>query len=253
MLNDDQDSDDEDEVHSSTTHSDLFSQATLTSVSSPPLPVGVDLTVGRRFHPENVYPDHFSLEDIEVPRGPWVYLACPRSKKKCPKCQLHDFHTDCIVVAIDGACSNNGKPEALSSVGVYCGDDNDLNVSCALDFKDHHTSQLAELEALLRALYRAIHIKLKRPFGELRTVIIKSDSEYVVRGVTEWLPKWKKNGWKNCKGLPVANAFEFQLTDGAVEKLEEDNIIVKFWLVPRKLNEMADSIAKYALKDRPEG
>jgi hypothetical protein len=54
MLNDHQDSDDEDEAHSSTIHSDLFSQATLSSVSSPPLPVDVDLTLGRRFHPENV-------------------------------------------------------------------------------------------------------------------------------------------------------------------------------------------------------
>jgi ribonuclease HI len=156
-------------------------------------------------------------------------------------------HTDCIVVAIDGACSNNGKPEALSSVGVYCADDNDLNVSCTLDFKDHHTSQLAELGACVRALYKAIRIKLERPFGQLGAVVIKSDSEYVVRGVTEWLPKWKKNGWKNCKGLPVANAIEFQMIDRAVEQLEQD-IIVKFWLVPRKLNEMADSLAKYALK-----
>jgi ribonuclease HI len=77
-------------------------------------------------------------------------------------------------------------------------------------------------------------------------VVIKSDSEYVVRGVTEWLPKWKKNGWKNARGQPVANSTYFKEIKRLIELFEED-ASVKPWLVPREQNKMADSLAVSAL------
>jgi ribonuclease HI len=84
------------------------------------------------------------------------------------------------------------------------------------------------------------------PGDRLDAVVIKSDSEYVVRGVTEWLPKWKKNGWKNAKGQSVANYTYFQEIKRLIELLEEDSS-VKFWIVPREQNKMADSLAVSAL------
>jgi ribonuclease HI len=69
----------------------------------------------------------------------------------------------------------------------------------------------------------------------------------VVRGLTEWLPKWQKNGWKNLRGSPVANAHLFQTIEGYVKGLETMGM-VKFWLVSRTLNQDADKLANNALK-----
>lgn len=210
-----------------------------------PLP---DLTPGRLFHPRAVYGEHFTLGDIEVPYSEWVYLACPRSQEKCPVCVRHTFHLGALVVAIDGACSNNGKTGAKSSIGVFFGQGNDANSKGLLHPKIRQTSQVAELEACLVALKTVKSVSKDPPVKtRLSSVIIKTDSEYVVRGVTEWLPKWKANGWKNCKGQPVANADYFRLVESIVEMLEKD-MSIKFWLVPRGMNEMADWMAKTALR-----
>lgn len=71
---------------------------------------------------------------------------------------------------------------------------------------------------------------------------------YVVRGMTEWLPKWKKNGRKNSRGSRVANSDYFCAVDSLVEALEILNVLVMFWRVPREMNKMADSMAKFALE-----
>ena len=45
------------------------------------------------------------------------------------------------------------------------------------------------LEALKRATY----------------VVLHTDSQYVQRGISEWLPRWKANGWRTAGKAPVAN------------------------------------------------
>jgi ribonuclease HI len=80
----------------------------------------------------------------------------------------------------------------------------------------------------------------------LRTFIIKTDSEYLVRGITEWLPKWKKAGWKTCKGVTVANANLFKLVEAGITVLERI-VEVKLWLVPKENNKEAEFLAKAAL------
>jgi ribonuclease HI len=162
-------------------------------------------------------------------------------------------HDDCLVIAIDGACSNNGNDQARSAIGVFHGYNSDYNMSYTLGY-DRHTNQIAELEACLKALSDAIIIQAECEMAgdRLSAVVIKSDSEYVVRGLTEWLPKWKKNGWKNARGSPVANSAHFKRIEGLIEQLEQD-ISVKFWIVPRERNGMADSLAKSALEGKCTG
>jgi ribonuclease HI len=153
-----------------------------------------------------------------------------------------------IAIAIDGAYSNNGNDRARSAIGVFHGYDSDLNISYPLDGLDRQTSQIAELAACSKALSDALVIQEGWEMSDdrLKAVVIKSDSEYVVRGVTEWLPKWKKNGWKNAKGQPIANSTYFQLIERLIEILEKD-LSVKFWIVPREQNKIADSLATSAL------
>lgn len=139
-------------------------------------------------------------------------------------------------------------------MAVFFGPENPCNVAVEID-EDRHTAQVAELKACIAALVKAISIfeDEKRARCEmdqtrpLHTLVIKSHSAYLVRGATEWLPKWKRNGWKNCKGQTVANDSLWRLVDIWVRHLESD-VQVLFWLVPRERNLVAESMALWPLR-----
>lgn len=46
-------------------------------------------------------------------------------------------------------------------------------------------------------------------------VTLTTDSQYVIKGINEWLPGWKKNGWRTSKKEPVKNADLWQALDAA--------------------------------------
>ncbi|KAJ0424019.1 hypothetical protein BJY00DRAFT_309829 [Aspergillus carlsbadensis] len=238
-----------------------------------------------RFRPSLIYPPaHFTLRDIEVPRGRWVYLACPHSRAKCSSCGVHVAHTDAIVIAMDGACAYQprqdgsdegvgvGKAGAASALGVFCGFANPYNRVQRLADGDvgagRHAGQVAQLKACARALCQAGLIGEDRALGsvdahrhgrghrhanrqvhgrDLRLVVIKSDSEYIVRGVTELMARWKANGWRNSRGVEVANAEEWRVIDRLVWSLRGDGIELRFWLVPKGMNRQASGMASSAL------
>lgn len=207
----------------------------------------------RRFNAESEYPSHFTLKDMEIDLGSWVCLACSWSVRKCPKCKQHDGHEDTLVIAIHGECIND-KAGMRSAFGLFYGHGNVGNISLVISGKDNQTKQIAELNACLRALRNVTSILDKRSnmmrrgnfLMPLNTFVIKSDSEYLVRSLTEWLPKWKKNCWKTCKGVPVANAEKFELIEAGIALLEKV-VQVKFWLVPKENNMEASFLAKAAL------
>ncbi|RDK40245.1 ribonuclease H-like protein [Aspergillus phoenicis ATCC 13157] len=250
-------------LHTEEKHSDCRSSLSSretdgTCTSSPPKPAQAGSVPSRRFNPDELYPKHFTLSDVEVPAHNMVFLACPDSERKCPHCKCHTRHLGCIVIAIDGACRNNGRYGARASTGVYHGHDHPLNGSSSLSLNLKQTSQVAELAACERALLGAYVMQkcwdgLSEMTGDgeerLHTVVIKSDSEYVVRGMTEWIFKWKANGWNTAKGLPVANQGHFKKIDSLVASLENEQVTVQFWQVPREFNQEADRLAASALDD----
>jgi ribonuclease HI len=227
------------------------------------------LPIPLRFRPSLIYPPtHFTPRDIEVPRGRWVYLACPHSRVKCSNCGVHVAHTDAIVIAMDGACRSNGtahSTKGVSSLGVFCGFANPYNRVQRLtddDVSGRHTSQVAQLKACARALCQAGLIGEDRALGsaeghshgrahshgrDVRLVVIKSNSEYIIQGVTELIPRWKANGWRNSRGVEVANAEEWRTIDRLVYSLRGDGIEVRFWLVPKGMNQQASGMARSAL------
>lgn len=92
-----------------------------------------------------------------------------------------------------------------------------------------------------------IGMKLSRQLSP-HEVIVKMDSMYVVKGITEWVFKWKRNGWKTCRGGPVANRNLWRALDLRVRQLESKHqLLVQFWHVPRWANEDADQEANRAL------
>jgi ribonuclease HI len=208
----------------------------------------------RRFDLGHHYLGQETVESVQIPKGTFVFLACP-TNPLCLHCGKFVPHEECPVISIHGACSNDGTPEARSAVCVRVGEYNTLNRFVPLDGLPHHTAQIAELYAVLTALsYVASNLsKWKRPRGHadvpsrVHTVVIKTDSAHMLSGLTEWLPKWKGNGWKKSKGQPVANADCWKTIDRLLEHLEKD-ICVKFWLVTRDQNITAVNGALNALK-----
>ncbi|KGO77474.1 hypothetical protein PITC_037820 [Penicillium italicum] len=243
-------------VHSSTAHG-TRSNGSRHHVAGSPETTGEITHADRRFRAENEYPARFTLHEIEIDLGSWICLACPTSARKCLDCKQYEGHEDSLVIAIHGECLTE-KNRKRSAIGVFYGRGNAGNISWPIPGKDDHshTTQIAELTACLRALRNATSIIDKRRnmmrkgkvLMPLNTFVIKTDSEYLVRSLTEWLPKWKKNGWKTCKGVPVANADMFKLAETGIIMVEMV-VQVKFWLVPKENNLEATCLAKMAFME----
>eukprot|EP01117_Protostelium_nocturnum_P008886 TRINITY_DN3187_c0_g1_i3.p1 TRINITY_DN3187_c0_g1~~TRINITY_DN3187_c0_g1_i3.p1 ORF type:complete len:176 (-),score=54.49 TRINITY_DN3187_c0_g1_i3:34-561(-) len=122
---------------------------------------------------------------------------------------VFEFKSRKMIIKVDGACRNNGKEEAIASIGVYFGEGDAQNISNV--FRDvEPTNQKAELVAGIRAL-ETVYVKVattKPKWNEEEEIVIQSDSEYLVKGMNEWIVNWKKNSFKKSNGKPVANKGE---------------------------------------------
>lgn len=105
------------------------------------------------------------------------------------------------VVYTDGGCTKNGKKGARAGIGVYWGPKNTRNVSERLE--GEQTNQRAEIMAAVKAIETAKEMGYK-------TLEIRTDSNYTIKGATDWCKRWKKNGWKTVNGTEVKNKVEFQ-------------------------------------------
>lgn len=85
-----------------------------------------------------------------------------------------------LVIYTDGSCSKNGADNARAGSGVWFGCNDPRNIAVRLPGAKQ-TSQRAEQYAVILALDAA-------PM-DVR-VTIKSDSKYVIKGMTEWMPNW---------------------------------------------------------------
>ena len=125
--------------------------------------------------------------------GPWLLLQCPAGER-CPHCNERPGHYGCVVIAVDGACWNNGTDQAQAAGAVYF---HDSNNQCNKSFlvPGTKTSQRAELHAGLEALRLAniirdfnpvlskaelLEMRPYDPLTKLHQVVIKADSEYLV-------------------------------------------------------------------------
>lgn len=202
------------------------------------------LIASRRFIPSEFYPADFNYEIThwETMDSCINVMQYPVEGYSCPCCGSH--YSAAQVVSIDGGCRDNGKPEARSAIGVHFGK-TFFNVSQRLD--ESATNQKAELEACKAALevlifLDEIHEVELPPY----TVIIRADSEYVVKAMTEWIFKWKENGYLTARRQSVTNAALFREVDDLIGRLEDAGICVLFWHVPREQNADADALVNAA-------
>jgi len=95
------------------------------------------------------------------------------------------------------------------------------------------TNNRMELTAVIEALGA-----LKRPSH----VILHTDSQYVMKGITEWIRGWKAKGWKTAAREPVKNADLWRTLDEAVARHEIRWVWVKGHS-GHNGNERADALA----------
>lgn len=102
-----------------------------------------------------------------------------------------------ISVYADGACKHNPGPASWGIVVVA----NGIVQEEANGFLGHQTNQVAELSAAIEGLSRT---------APGTTLELVSDSQYVLKGLTEWRKGWERRGWLNAKREPVANQTLWQ-------------------------------------------
>ncbi len=111
---------------------------------------------------------------------------------------------DVVEIYTDGACRGNPGPGGWGAVLRYKGREREI-----YGFEAHTTNNRMELMAAIRALET-----LKRPCR----VILSTDSQYLQKGITEWLPNWIRRDWKTSAGKPVKNLDLWQRLIKALER-----------------------------------
>ena len=146
-----------------------------------------------------------------------------------------------IEIYTDGAC--RGNPGRGGWAALLLSGEHEREISGA---EEHTTNNRMELTAVIRALEA-----LKRPVQAR----IYTDSEYVRRGVTEWLASWKARGWRTADRKPVKNQDLWQRLD----ELRTGHRIEWHWVpghagvpgnerVDRLANEAIDTLSRQSLR-----
>ena len=149
----------------------------------------------------------------------------------------------------DGGCLNNGKKNAICSIGIHFPERNlypILDVSKVLDV-EKASNNVAELTAIKEALEIYSNEDIKIPLN------IYSDSKYSMNCITQWYPNWKKKGIVETKKnheliTDIVNIYQemnkktevnFKYVEAHTGKNDEDSIG----------NSIADQLASQALKE----
>lgn len=113
-----------------------------------------------------------------------------------------------VEIYTDGACRGNPGPGGWGAILRYGDQERELHGG-----ESHTTNNRMELMAAIRALEA-----LRRPCR----VELTTDSQYVRKGITEWMPSWKRRNWKTADRKPVKNADLWRQLDELAAKHQVD-------------------------------
>ena len=132
-----------------------------------------------------------------------------------------------LVIAIDGACRRNGKPDCVSSGAVFVEQYNEdgtklLNTRFFSNYEIQSTNQRGELLALLTALDYIWA-------ANMPTQIV-TDSEYIFNAMTkEWFVGWESRQWRTAAYEPVKNSDLWREIAHAYKKCIDANMDITFY------------------------
>ena len=141
---------------------------------------------------------------------------------------------DKVHIYTDGACRGNPGPGGWGAVLIYGTHEKELRGNAT-----ETTNNRMELTAAIRALEH-----LKRPCQ----IDLTTDSEYLRKGIKEWLPVWKRRGWKTAGKKPVKNIDLWQTLEDATKRHQ----IKWHWIKGHSghtYNERADRLANLAIDE----
>jgi ribonuclease HI len=140
--------------------------------------------------------------------------------------------TQTIDIWTDGACSGNPGPGGWGAV-LKAGE-TEKEISGG---EPATTNNRMELMAAIEAL-----TALKKP----SKVKLHTDSQYVMKGLTEWMPNWKRRNWRTADGKPVANVDLWKALEAAAAR----HTVEWKWVRGHDgdvMNERADALARGAI------
>ncbi|WP_205859072.1 ribonuclease HI [Pleionea sediminis] len=111
---------------------------------------------------------------------------------------------DTVEIFTDGACKGNPGPGGWGAF-LRMGKHEKELFGGELDTTNNRMELMAAIEGL-KALNRRCRVDLT------------TDSQYVRKGITEWMDGWKKRGWKNSAKKPVKNADLWKMLDEVVKQ-----------------------------------
>jgi len=135
---------------------------------------------------------------------------------------------DHVDIFTDGACSGNPGPGGWGAIMRTKGVEKELSGG-EKDTTNNRMEMMAVIAAL-EALQRDCSVK------------ITTDSQYVMKGMLEWLPGWKKRNWKTAAKKPVKNVDLWQ----RMEKAAQPHTLEWEWVRGHQghvENERADQLA----------
>ncbi|MFZ3495089.1 ribonuclease H family protein [Streptomyces sp. 5.8] len=151
--------------------------------------------------------------------------------------------SDRIIAACDGAAKGNPGPAAWAWVIADVHGHPERWEAGPLGRATNNVGELTALQRLLEAVAPGTAVQ------------VRMDSQYAMKAVTQWLPNWKRNGWKNAAGKPVANRELVESIDALLADRD-----VEFRYVPAHredgdhLNAIADQAASdAAVSQEPAG
>jgi len=139
-----------------------------------------------------------------------------------------------IEIWTDGACRGNPGPGGWGALLRSGGHVREMHGG-----ELQTTNNRMELTAVIEALAALKHAS---------TIVVHTDSQYVQLGITEWLPQWRKRGWKTAARKPVKNADLWQQLSEQVARHQ-----VEWRWVPGHAgvegNERADALANLGINE----
>lgn len=139
-----------------------------------------------------------------------------------------------VEIYTDGACRGNPGQGGWGALLLYQEERRELYGA-----EDHTTNNRMELMAAINGL-----AALKRRCE----LTLYTDSQYVRKGILEWMPNWKKRNWKTANKKPVKNVDLWQQLDEEVQKHDIEWVWVKGH-AGNPGNERADALANLAIDE----
>lgn len=167
--------------------------------------------------------DDFSIitrtKRVERSDAPTTYLS-PSTMTQTHAQQKH-VETHKLIVFTDGACINNGRPNAKAAYACVWPDYPQYNVGLPMSPREAQTNNRAEYRAFLHALIQADDVIDPSRTRELH---VYTDSQLMIDSFTKWIYGWKRKGWKKSDGSPVANVDLLCMID---EKMKFRKVMFK--------------------------